>query len=99
MNRGPLGEEKSDTGESLARLAELADVVSRQQQIVPSSGNPAANAGFGSGAPLRKRPVDIQDPTSPSKKLKKEKLIRRLMVVSDSVHTMLKCGLQSLKIW
>jgi hypothetical protein len=71
MNRDPLGEEKSDTGESLTRLAELADAVSRQPQIVPSR-NPAANAGFGSGPPLRKRPVDIQDPTSASKKLKNE---------------------------
>jgi hypothetical protein len=69
MNRDPL--EKSDTGESLTRLAELADAVSRQQQILSSSRNPAANAGFGSGAPLRKRPVDIEDPISPSKKLKK----------------------------
>lgn len=73
MNRVPLEDESSETGESLARLAELADAVSRHRKPVSSSRDPSAIDGFGSGPPLRKRPVDIQDmgPSPSSKKLKK----------------------------
>eukprot|EP00980_Cylindrotheca_fusiformis_P025163 scaffold13207_cov143-Cylindrotheca_fusiformis.AAC.16 len=71
MNRDPIDDETTETSESLVRLAALADVVSRQNKPVPASRDPsAADDGFGSGPPLRKRPTDATDFRAPSKKLK-----------------------------
>jgi hypothetical protein len=54
MNRAALGQSLAESGESLARLAEIADVVSRQQHPGPSPHGSAEAA-----APMRKRPVEI----------------------------------------
>lgn len=80
MNRTPLGHAITEPGESLARLAEIADVVSRQQHqtaMLARSVMVPSTHGFGSVAPLRKRPVDMGLPAAaevPVKKAKKSDL-------------------------
>mmetsp|Transcript_18497 Transcript_18497/g.45825 ORF Transcript_18497/g.45825 Transcript_18497/m.45825 type:complete len:297 (-) Transcript_18497:126-1016(-) len=69
MNRPPIGQQEASTkkGEGLARLAAIADVVSRTSVVVPgSSHDPSETAA---APPMRKRAIDSEDENSePSKK-------------------------------
>lgn len=78
MNRPPIGQQEATTttkkGEGLARLAAIADVVSRQRTSVPVPGPDASENA--AGPPTRKRSIDSEDDNlGPSKKRFREEEI------------------------
>ena len=99
MNRSPLAHVTSETGESLARLAEIAEVLSRQQPTAVMLGKPAATitpsanpSSINPGGPLLKRPVEAPKVTIESNK-------RAKTVESEEPHGDVRFREYQAEIW